>query len=54
MATPQYNFTVTQLDLDFILKQIKIAEASTNPVTGAVENLAALVGSHAALRLAHG
>ena len=45
MATPQYNFTVTQLDLDFILKQIKIAEASTNPVTGAVENLAALVGS---------
>lgn len=45
MATPQYNFTVTQLDLDFILKQIKIAEASTNPLTGAVENLAALVGS---------
>jgi Ca2+-binding RTX toxin-like protein len=45
MSTPQYNFTVTQLDLDFILKQIKIAEASTNPVTGAVENLAALVGS---------
>ena len=45
MATPQYNFTVTQLDLDFILKQIKIAEASTNPVTGAAENLAALVGS---------
>ncbi len=45
MATQQYNFTVTQLDLDFILKQIKIAEASTNPVTGAAENLAALVGS---------
>ncbi len=45
MATPQYNFTVTQQDLDFILKQIKIAEASTNPVTGAAENLPALVGS---------
>ena len=44
-TTPQYNFTVTQLDLDFILKQIKIAEASTNPETGAAENLAELVGS---------
>jgi Ca2+-binding RTX toxin-like protein len=28
-TTPQYNFTVTQLDLDFILKQIKFAEQST-------------------------
>lgn len=45
MSTPQYNFTVTQLDLDFILKQIKIAEASTNPLTGAAENLPTLVGS---------
>ena len=45
MTVPQYNFTVTQLDLDFILKQIKIAEASTNPLTGAAENLPALVGS---------
>ena len=44
-TTPQYNFTVTQLDLDFILKQIKIAEASTNPITGAAENLRTLVGS---------
>ena len=46
MATrPQYNFTVNQDDLAFILKQIKIAEASTNPVTGAIENLPELVGS---------
>ncbi len=45
MATPQYNFTVNKADLDFILKQIKIAEASTNPVTGAAENLPQLVGS---------
>jgi Ca2+-binding RTX toxin-like protein len=28
-TTPQYNFTVTQLDLEFILKQIKFAEQST-------------------------
>ena len=28
-TTPQYNFTVTQLDLEFILKQIKFAEEST-------------------------
>jgi hypothetical protein len=45
MATNQYNFTVNLDDLAFILKQIKIAEASTNPVTGAIENLPALVGS---------
>lgn len=45
MATTQYNFTVNLDDLAFILKQIKIAEASTNPVTGAAENLPALVGS---------
>jgi hypothetical protein len=45
MATTQYNFTVNLDDLNFILKQIKIAEASTNPVTGAIENLPALVGS---------
>jgi Ca2+-binding RTX toxin-like protein len=45
MTTPQYNFTVNLDDLAFILKQIKIAEASTNPVTGAIENLPALVGS---------
>ena len=32
MATTQYNFTVNLDDLAFILKQIKIAEASTNPV----------------------
>jgi Ca2+-binding RTX toxin-like protein len=41
----QYDFTVTQQDLEFILKQIKIAEASTNPLTGAVENLPELVGN---------
>ena len=36
MATPQYNFIVNLDDLAFILKQIKIAEATTviNPVTG--------------------
>ena len=45
MATPQYNFTVNLDDLAFILKQIKIAEASTNPTTGAIENLPQLVGS---------
>jgi hypothetical protein len=45
MPTPQYNFTVNLDDLNFILKQIKIAEASTNPVTGAIENLPELVGS---------
>jgi Ca2+-binding RTX toxin-like protein len=44
MAT-QYNFTVNLDDLAFILLQIKIAEASTNPTTGAIENLPALVGS---------
>jgi Ca2+-binding RTX toxin-like protein len=42
---PQYNFTVNLDDLAYILKQIKIAEASTNPVTGAVDKLPALVGS---------
>jgi Ca2+-binding RTX toxin-like protein len=33
MATtnPQYNFSVNRADLDFILKQIKMAEASTLP-----------------------
>ena len=45
MPTPQYNFTVNLDDLAFILQQIKIAEASTNPLTGAIENLPALVGS---------
>ena len=45
MPTPQYNFTVNLDDLAFILKQIKIAEASTNPLTGAIENLRTLVGS---------
>lgn len=45
MATPQYNFMVNLDDLAFILKQIKIAEASTNPQTGAIENLPTLVGS---------
>ena len=44
MATPQYNFTVNRLDLEFILKQIKIAEASTTP-DGGIANLPALVGS---------
>ncbi|WP_397409912.1 peroxidase family protein [Polaromonas sp.] len=45
MATnSQYNFTVTRLDLEFILKQIKIAEASTTP-DGQIANLPALVGS---------
>ena len=36
MATSQYNFTVTQLDLEYILKQIKYAENTTviNPLTG--------------------
>jgi Ca2+-binding RTX toxin-like protein len=43
--TPQYNFNVNLDDLAFILKQIKIAEASVNPLTGAIENLPALVGS---------
>ena len=31
MATTQYTFNVNRQDLDFILKQIKIAEASTLP-----------------------
>jgi Ca2+-binding RTX toxin-like protein len=44
-TTPQYNFTVDLDDLAFILKQIKIAEASTNPVTGQIEHLLELVGS---------
>ena len=44
-TTPQYNFTVNLDDLAFILRQIKIAEASTNPETGAIENLPELVGS---------
>jgi Ca2+-binding RTX toxin-like protein len=44
-TTPQYNFNVNLDDLAFILKQIKIAEASTNPLTGAAENLPTLVGS---------
>ena len=30
-TTPQYNFNVNRQDLDFILKQIKIAEVSTLP-----------------------
>ena len=42
MTTPQFNFTVKLDDLAFILPQIKIAEAGTPPVTGAVEGLAAL------------
>ncbi|MBA2961432.1 MULTISPECIES: peroxidase family protein [Ramlibacter] len=45
-TTPQYNFTVTLDDLSFILKQIKIAEATTLPngqIDGAA--LAAAVGS---------
>ncbi|MFC5462307.1 peroxidase family protein [Massilia niabensis] len=43
----QYNFNVNLDDLTFILKQIKIAEGSTNPVTGAVNGqvLRDLVGS---------
>jgi hypothetical protein len=45
MATNQYNFTVNLDDLAYILNQIKIAEASTNPLTGAIENLPELVGS---------
>lgn len=45
MASTQYKFTVNLDDLAFILKQIKIAEDSTNPVTGAIENLPKLVGS---------
>ena len=45
MSTPQYNFNVNLDDLAFILKQIKIAEASTNPLTGAIQNLPELVGS---------
>ena len=45
MPTPQYNFTVNLDDLAFILRQIKIAEASTNPLTGAIENLPELVGN---------
>ncbi|NNG24693.1 peroxidase family protein [Telluria aromaticivorans] len=42
---PQYGFNVTLDDLNFILKQIKLAEASVNPVTGAMQNLPGLVGS---------
>ena len=30
-TTPQYNFNVNRQDLDFILKQIKMAEVSTLP-----------------------
>ena len=45
MATaPQYNFTVNLNDLAFILKQIKIAEATTTP-DGGISGLAAAVGS---------
>ncbi len=35
-TTPQYNFNVNRQDLDFILKQIKIAEVSTLP-DGSIE-----------------
>jgi VCBS repeat-containing protein len=35
MANSQYNFTVTQLDLEFILKQIKYAEQSNTTPTAA-------------------
>ncbi|MGA8516063.1 MAG: peroxidase family protein, partial [Burkholderiaceae bacterium] len=35
MANSQYNFTVTQLDLEFILKQIKFAEQSSTAATAA-------------------
>ena len=46
MATkPQYNFNVNLDDLAFILQQIKIAEASVNPVSGAMQNLPGLVGN---------
>ncbi|MDB5747235.1 MAG: Hemolysin-type calcium-binding region, partial [Massilia sp.] len=41
----QYNFTVNLDDLAFILRQIKIAEESTNPDTGEIEGLPGLVGS---------
>jgi Ca2+-binding RTX toxin-like protein len=48
-TTPQYNFTVNLDDLAFILKQIKIAEATTviDPATGQAMNvgLAEAVGS---------
>jgi Ca2+-binding RTX toxin-like protein len=44
-SQPQYGFNVTLNDLNFILKQIKIAEASVNPTTGAMQNLPELVGS---------
>ena len=35
-TTPQYNFTINRQDLDFILKQIKMAEGSNviDPLTG--------------------
>ena len=38
--TPQYDFKVNLDDLAFILAQIKIAENTTNPTTGAVEGTA--------------
>lgn len=43
----QYDFTVTLHDLAFILKQIKISEAATNP-DGSVnaEMLRELVSAH--------
>ncbi|MBD8629355.1 heme peroxidase [Oxalobacteraceae sp. CFBP 8753] len=44
-SNSQYGFNVTFDDLNFILKQIKIAEASVNPATGNMQNLPALVGS---------
>ena len=40
-TTPQYNFNVNRQDLDFILKQIKIAEVSTLP-DGSVDRAALL------------
>ena len=43
MTTPQYNFTVTQLDLGFILKQIKFAEQST--ALGVIDPITAQLGS---------
>lgn len=44
-SNPQYGFNVTLDDLNFILKQIKIAEASVNPATGGMQNLPGLVGN---------
>jgi Ca2+-binding RTX toxin-like protein len=54
MATTQYNFNINRQDLDFILKQIKIAEVSTLP-DGSVERatlLAQIGGPGAAVNSA--